>query len=281
MSASPTQDPHEPVAVICAIEPELVHLRALLPPGREEWRGNRRAWVTELHGHPIVLTLSGINMVSAGAVAEAVITQYQPAAVLNYGCAGAHRPDLLPGDIVIGARVVAYDNIREQPDGSTEYIGMRYLHRGEQQKVPFLPADPVLLERAQRIAHQLDGQHEPWPVTIGWPGHVEHRPPRLIVGTVASADRWNRAPATIAAISRQHGSDCEDMEAAAIALTCATHDVPFLSIKDISNNELLLATESGTAVVALAWGEVGRRAAALVLALLRDLATAPSPLSLH
>ena len=71
------------------------------------------------------------------------------------------------------------------------------------------------------------------------------------------------------------------MEAAAIALTCATHDVPFLSIKDISNNELLLATESGTAVVALAWGEVGRRAAALVLALLRDLATAPSPLSLH
>jgi nucleoside phosphorylase len=52
------------------------------------------------------------------------------------------------------------------------------------------------------------------------------------------------------------------MEAAAIALTCASHDLPFLSIKDISNNELLHVTDS------VSFGalepELGRRAAALL-----------------
>src|SRR5690242_4813759 len=112
MPTSPPADgSRAPIAVLCAIPHELTHLRAALPPGQEVWRNNRRAWVTELDGHPIILALCGIKLVSAAAVAETIITQYQPAAVLNFGCAGAHRADLLPGDLVIGARVVAYDSI--------------------------------------------------------------------------------------------------------------------------------------------------------------------------
>src|SRR5205085_6623667 len=101
----------------------------------------------------------------------------------------------------------------------------------------FLAADPRLLERAIRVAATLEGQHEPWPATVGWPEAVPHRPPQLIVGTVASADRWNRTSARIEALVRLHDSHCEDMEAGAIALICASHDVPFLTVKDISNNE--------------------------------------------
>jgi nucleoside phosphorylase len=272
---TPTDGSNAPIAIICAIREELTHLRAVLPPGHEDWRGNRCAWVTELDGHPIVLALCGINMVSAGAVAEAIVTQYRPAAVLNFGCAGAHRRELLPGDLVIGARVVAYDNIREHVDGTEQYVGMRYLHRGEQHKVSFLPADPLLLARAQRIGERLEGQHEPWPIAVGWPGAVPHRSPRLMIGTVASADRWNRTPASIEAIVRQHDSVCEDMEAAAIALTCASHDVPFLTVKDISNNELLLATSHDGAFLTQFGAQIGRRAAALILALLHDLVSTP------
>src|SRR5438093_29583 len=75
-------------------------------------------------------------------------------------------------------------------------------------------------------------RHEPWPVGVGWPEGVAHRAPRVVVGTVCSGDRWNRAPATIRALAEQHESLCEDMEAAALALTCLSHDVPFLAIKD-------------------------------------------------
>jgi adenosylhomocysteine nucleosidase len=262
-----------PVAVICAIEEELVQLRRLLPPGREEWRANRRVWHTALHGLPIILSVCGMGMLSAAAVTESIIGQYGPAAILNYGCSGAHRPELLPGDMVIGARVVAYDNIREQPDGVQKYVGMRYLRRGETQRMASLPASEPLLELAARATRRLEGMHEPWPPDLAWPASVAHRLPQVVVGTVGSADRWNRTAESIRALVARHQTHCEDMEAGAIALTCASHDVPFLSVKDISNNELYAKTESGPAFLEQFGPQVGRRAAALTLAILLELSS--------
>lgn len=55
------------------------------------------------------------------------------------------------------------------------------------------------------------------------------------------------------------------MEAAAIALGCAIHGVPFLAVKDIANKELLRPTTSGTALGVACGDQLGKRAA-LVLA---------------
>lgn len=270
-------DHRAPIAVICALEEELTHLRAALPTGQEATDGNRTVWHTSLGEQPIILALCGLGMMSAAAVAESVISWYAPSAVLNYGCAGAHRPDLLLGDIIIGARVVAYENVSERVDGTIRYVGMRYLRRGEQQREPYLPAAPALLDAALRVQAALDGRHEPWPPALGWPAAVPHRAPMLVIGTVASADRWNRTPASINALAALHDSYCEDMEAAAIAMTCASHAVPFLTVKDISNNELLRATDSGTAVMIQAGAELGKRAGKLVLGVLHELAAVPRP----
>ena len=261
-----------PIAVICALEEELRHLREVLPPGQEEWRANRCVWRTELDGLPIILSVCGMGMLTAAAVAESVIGQYNPAAVLNFGCAGAHRVELLPGDMVIGARVVAYDNIREQPDGAQKYVGMRYLRRGVTERATSLPAAEHLLASAARATAALDGLHEPWPPTLAWPTAIPHRAPRVILGTVGSADRWNRTPESIGSLVRQHETHCEDMEAGAIALTCASHEVPFLSVKDVSNNELHEKTESGPSFLEQFGPQLGRRAGALTLAILRDVA---------
>ena len=267
---------HSPIAVICALEDELTHLRAALGSAREEWRAGRRYWHAEIDGRPLVLALCGIGMLGAAAVTEALIALHSPAAVLNYGCSGAHRPELLPGDLVLGERVVAYDSVRVDPDGAERYAGMRYLKAGEQLKALYLEAAPHLLAAARRAAAALEDTHEPWPPASGWPPSIAHRAPRGFAGTVASADRWNRAGERIQALAARHGSLCEDMEAAAIALTCASHDVPFLTIKDISNNELQLLTESGASLAETAEGQLGRRAAALTLATLRELLGARS-----
>jgi adenosylhomocysteine nucleosidase len=261
-----------PIAVVCALEEELRHLREALPPGHEDTRGGRTHWLTELDGHPVILARCGMGMLSAAAVAESVIGHYGPAAVLNFGCVGAHRRDLLPGDMIVGERVVAYDSIRESADGVETFAGMFYLHRGERRKADYLEADPDLLARALRVAASLEGGHEPWPRTVGWPTEIPHRAPIVVAGTVASADRWNRSPARLALLAERHGSHCEDMEAGAIALTCASHDVPFLTVKDVSNNELLAGsvTESGHVLLEQLAAELGRRAGALTLAILRD-----------
>jgi adenosylhomocysteine nucleosidase len=267
----PTADrrpPTAPIAVICALEAELRHLRAALPTGREVWHAGRRWEVTTLGAQPIILARCGIGMLSAAAITEATIGRWSPAAILNYGCTGAHRDDLLPGDLVIAARVVAYDNVKVGVADEETYWQMRYLRADVQERADYLLADPALLAAAERAAAALAGRHEPWPPTSGWPEAIPHRAPTVRSGTVASADRWNRAAARIGGLVATHDSACEDMEAAAIALTCASHNVPFLAIKDISNNELLRVTDP-LSFDALG-PELGRRAAALTLATLRQ-----------
>lgn len=226
-------------------------------------------WLAEAGGQQLVLAYAGLGMVSAAAGTQAVISRYRPRAVLNYGCAGAHRLELLPGDIVVGSRVVAYDNVREAPDGQIRYTGMPYLVDGAQQRVDALEADAELLAAAKRVAPE---DVEAWPADLGWPSSVAHRPPRVVFGTVASADRWNRSAASIQRLAELHDSWCEDMEAAAMGLVCAANRVPFLTVKDISNNELLRATSDGHAMMdELGAEQLARRAAAFTLALVRDL----------
>jgi adenosylhomocysteine nucleosidase len=248
-----------PIAVICALDFELAHLRTLL----------------EAEPAPdVVLAVSGMGMVSAAAATQDAIIRHAPRAVVNYGCAGAHRLELLPGDIVVGEHVVAYDNYRETPEGALEYHGMYFFRDGEQRRVERLDCDADLVAAARRVAEAMADGHEPWPPELGWPASVVHRPPKVVFGTVASADRWNRTATSIDALVTRHGSACEDMEAAAIGLVCASRGVPYLTIKDISNNELLRSTLSGTSLLdQVGVEQLARRAAAFTLAVIRALSS--------
>ena len=70
----------------------------------------------------------------------------------------------------------------------------------------------------------------------------------------------------------RHGTLCEDMEAAAIAQICARHGVPFMTVKDVSNNEYHVLTELVGEIDVLPAEEVGRRSAELVLRALERIA---------
>jgi nucleoside phosphorylase len=193
-------------AVICAMDWELAHLRAALPAPSEDWHAGHLAYLSQLGQQPVVLAACGMGMVSAAAGTQAVISRYAPRAVFNYGCVGAHRLELQLGDLVVATRLVAADCLTEQPDGQLRYRGMTYLEAGEMRRTEALATDPRLLALARRVADDLAEQHEPWPLHLGWPADVPHRPPRVAFGTVVSADRWNRSPASIAALVARHDS---------------------------------------------------------------------------
>src|SRR5690348_16009084 len=114
------------------MEWELAH--ALREVG-EARRDGACTFVAKLNGRPLVLAYSGMGMVSAAARTQQVISRYAPRAVVNYGCAGAHRADLFLGDIVVGTRLVAYDNLRETLAGESSYAGMYYLEGDEERHV--------------------------------------------------------------------------------------------------------------------------------------------------
>jgi adenosylhomocysteine nucleosidase len=248
------------VAVICAMESEAVHLRQRLADARELPLSVWRRTCGTLGATPVELIVAGIGLINVAAVTGLLCATERPRAVLNYGCSGAHRDDLGPGDVVIGARVVHFSSNIVLPTGEQRYMGFLY-HAGAtgtRVQTDAIPADPALLDLCQRIAGRT--------LLPAWPG-VGHMP-RVFCGTVASADVWTQHGDSIRTLHDLHGSLCEEMEAAAIAQVCAIYGVPFLAVKDVSNNELVKATaaETGALWPSLAEFEdqLGLRAALVV-----------------
>ncbi|MER3437895.1 MAG: hypothetical protein C4346_10070, partial [Chloroflexota bacterium] len=208
------------------------------------------------------------GLLNASAATEHLIAFHAPTIVLNVGCAGAHRRDLLPGDMVIGERVVHTSAVHILPDGTEHHVGAGYEVNGERVPAATVLADAQLVALAQEVAQEYRPQ--PWPDHASWPAGIPRRAPQIVTGAVASADIWTQALDRLDDLHRRHGTLCEDMEAAAIAHRCAHYGIPFLTIKDISNNEFHCASDVIT-FTDFPIHEVGKRAAGLVVRLIQRL----------
>ncbi|MGI8854394.1 MAG: 5'-methylthioadenosine/S-adenosylhomocysteine nucleosidase [Thermomicrobiales bacterium] len=263
----------QPIAIVVAMPEEMTHLEGLLREHGARWEGTdvsgpRRFERVIYNDMPLVLTTCWVGMVAAAAATEAVIARYAPRAILNYGCTGAHRDDLMLGDVVVGTACVAYDHGRLRPGGIFEHTPVHVFVGGEGAKVDAFPTSPALLAVAESVAGLRRWQAEPWPGA--------GRAPRVFFGPVGSADRFTQDADALRALHARHATLCEDMEAAAVAQVCALHDLPFLTVKDISNNEFhALSTFDEAGTFKILEAELGKRAAAFLFALIERLAAIP------
>ncbi len=200
--------------------------------------------------------MSGIGLINAAATTSALCIGRRPQAIINYGCSGAHRDDIDCGDVVLANRIVHHSAVIVQEDGQERYTGFRYDVNGETMLTEAIMPDPELFELASMAARRT-----PLPA---WPG-INHEP-IVHVGAVGSADVWTQHGARIKTLHQLHGSLCEEMEAAAVGQVAAIFGVPFLAVKDISNNELHRITDLRNDWGALhdIHGELGLRAALVV-----------------
>ncbi len=268
--SAPSETPPPPVGLVVAMEAELRHLLERTGVARTEDDG---VWLDRhlvVAGVPVVALCCGMGMVNAAAGAEHLIAAHRPRAVLNFGCSGAHTRDILPGDVVIGEATVHHAAVHILASGDELFVGSSYDVGGERMAASELPADPALLALSREAA--AGWAPEPWPPDLGWPPAVPYRNPAVHAGVVGSADVWTQAHARLDLLHARHCSLCEDMEAAAIAQVCARHSVPFLSIKDISNNEFHAASDLEGGFTDFPTAEVGKRAAALTLRVIERLA---------
>ena len=260
------------VALIVAMEAELQHVLGAVGSIHEQRDGVWLDRYAAVAGMPVVMVRSGMGLINAAAATERVINAHRPRMVLNYGCAGAHRQDILPGDVIIGTCVVHHSAVQFLASGEERYVGFSYEAGSERIEVLELACDPMLVQAARQAA--IDHLPTPWPQDLPWPAAVPYRVPRIHTGAIASADVWTQSPTRLDLLHGRHGSLCEDMEAAAVAQVCAFHSVPFLTVKDVSNNEFHAATDITGGFTNFPRAEAGRRAAALILRLIEQLATA-------
>lgn len=244
------------VAVVCAMDSEAIHLRERLENPEEDPLNVWRRTAGTIGDVLVEIVVCGIGLINAAATTSALCIGRRPRAIINYGCSGAHREDIDCGDVVLANRVVHHSAVIVQAGGDERYQGFRYDVNGETMLTEAIMPDPELFDLASRAAGRT-----PLPA---WPG-INHDPV-VHVGAVGSADIWTQHGARIKTLHQLHGSLCEEMEAAAVGQVAAIFGVPFLAVKDISNNELHRITDLRNDWGALhdVQGELGLRAARVV-----------------
>lgn len=248
---------HPHVVVMCAVEEEATYLRQVLQDAKELPRlaGIFRQTRGYLKGVKVDLIICLIGGVHAAAATAALLSSLQaqdlplPDCIFNCGCSGAHVPYLKCGDVVIATGVVPLDSHQLLPDGSRRYSGFR--ETVEKPHVASLAIKPSLVDFVRTVAAET--------LLPSWPGGAT---PQVYEGLVGSTDVWTQQTDALRLIHASTQTLCEEMEAANIAWVCRGFGVPFVAIKDISNNELATHTvEDGGTGQGLRLDQIGLRAA--------------------
>lgn len=261
-----------PVVVLAPMEEELTPFRSLLAGWRAlDTLAPWEAFEARAGDRRVVLLLTDCGPVNAGAATERAIAACNPAAVLHGGSAGAHDPDLLPGDVVVAAETCAlippaYQQARLARGLHPKQL--RFRMDGRRVHLSRCPADPRLVAGALRIAREELPRLGSWEGP-GWPEGVPRRPGRVALGLVGSTDLWHVEAGEIEAYRRFYGAACEDMESAFVAQVCAMHQVPFCAVRAIADNEAVCRLPEGEVNRAIA--AAGERAAAILARLAAEV----------
>jgi adenosylhomocysteine nucleosidase len=196
------------IGIIGAMDEEVRLLAAKLVD-REEIRLAGIAFLKGgLTGRQVVVCKSGVGKVNAAVTAQLLVTAYGAEAVLFTGVAGALDPELAVGDLVVSLDCLQHD-MDASPLGFARGV------------IPFqehsvFAADPELVRLAVESGQAV-------------------LPGRVRTGRVVSGDRFIADKAEVAALRRDFGGMCAEMEGAAVAQVCSMNGIPFVIIRSMSD----------------------------------------------
>ncbi|KXF83449.1 5'-methylthioadenosine nucleosidase [Enterovibrio coralii] len=218
----------QPILIQGAMDMETNVLINALENAKETHRGGWTFWEGDIKGHPVVISRTEIGLANAAASTTLGIELFNPKAIINQGTSGGHDPELYRGDIVVGARSfnmgaykVEYTEKGQgiHPEKWQNFdVVMRLRKNGELVEHSHFDADDALL------AH-----------TLSYSNAYKHG--KVVSGVIGTADEWNREVDRINWFHETLGTSVEEMETSAAALVAEAYDVPFVSIRVLSNTD--------------------------------------------
>jgi len=191
-------------------------------------RGQRNYYTGTLHGHEVVAVFSRWGKVAASATVTHLITDFKIDALLFSGVAGALKPGLKVGDIVVGEEFLHHD------------LDARPIF--QQFETPLLgrsrfPADPkltaLLAEAAEGFAAE-DLAESVGPDALGRFGLHQ---PAIRRGLIVSGDRFIASHQAAQSLRDQlPDALCVEMEGAAVAQICFEYEVPCAVLRVMSDS---------------------------------------------
>ncbi len=208
----------KPVIVTAATLGEISLLLAALEGGKRLSSGRREAHEGKLGGRSVILALTGIGKVNAASVTTVLLERFNPALLINIGCAGAYQESgLAVGDLAVATAEVFGDEGVMAPDGwhSLEMIGIPAVATNGEEYYNRFPLAGWALERAALLA-------------LG-AGIALRRGDFVTVSTVSgTAGRG-------AEMYRRFGGICENMEGGAVAQVASLYGIDCLEVRGVSN----------------------------------------------
>jgi adenosylhomocysteine nucleosidase len=204
------------IAIASAMHEELHALLPLLQRPRRIEIAGRVFHRGRLHGHVVVLVLSGIGKVAAATTATLLVQRFGATELLFTGVAGGLHPSAKVGDVVVADALLQHDM-----DASPLFPRFEVPLTGRSR----FDADPgradALMAAAQRCLQSADAPRAA--------AHV-HR------GLIVSGDRFVSSAAESSALrSVLPDALAVEMEGAAVAQVCADFDRPFAVLRSISD----------------------------------------------
>ncbi|WP_274584299.1 5'-methylthioadenosine/adenosylhomocysteine nucleosidase [Neisseria leonii] len=229
------------VGIIGAMQPEIELLKGRLKNRETHRFGAFEIDTGELGGCRAVLSLSGIGKVNAAVATALLVRHFSPDCIINTGSAGGLGSGLKVGDVVVGVQTAHHD---------VDVTAFGYAPGQVPQLPPVFASDADLVAAAGQAAAAFDGAA----VHFG----------QIVSGDqfIHSTEKSDRLRALFP------GALAVEMEAAAIAQTCAQLDVPFVVVRALSDT----ADEQAEVSFDEFLQQAGRRSAQMVEAMIAALA---------
>jgi len=180
-----------------------------------------------LWGTPVVAVFSRWGKVAAATTATHLISDFGVAEILFTGVAGAARPGLKVGDVVVGAQLWQHDMDARPlfPRYEIPLLGRSSFASDEKRRDQLLQAAAAFLHNDLAIA-----------VSEATRAAFHIQSPKVVEGDIASGDKFFADRADLAdLLIRLPTIAAVDMESAAVAQVCHEYNVPFTVVRTISD----------------------------------------------
>ena len=215
-----------PVAIISAMHEELRALTPALRDAQAVRLAGRDFLQGEIHGHPVVLVLSGIGKVAAAATAVLLMHEFDVRSLVFTGVAGGLRRGVKVGDVVVARQLLQHDMDASPlfPRFEVPLTGRSHFDADAGLADALAAAARRCLDRADAVIGAAHLQE------FGIDSALVHE------GLIVSGDRFIGSAAQseeLRAVLPE--ALAVEMEGAAVAQVCADFERPFAVLRTVSD----------------------------------------------
>lgn len=180
----------------------------------DDYLSYRSFFACKICDKDVVLTVSGIGKVNSSLATQYMIDNYKVSSVINIGVAGSLDKNIEVGDIVIGSSYQYHDFDSDlmitSPPFTDKFI-----------------SDNHLRDKAISCIKDFLSSKDP----------TRYKSTKIETGTIVSGDEFVTSnDRKLSIINRFPEAKCVDMESTSIAHVCYENNIPFLSIRCMSDS---------------------------------------------